>query len=180
MAPRSTSPPVEDVVGQANKESDWGVASALRFRVPPRALLPILSLFALFVYGLFLVVLPDRWAQNESTDYARFYRPVAENLMAGKGLVTPDGSFAVRYPPGYPLLLAGILELARVTSARESVLFLSLNGLVVLAIPLLIFGIASTVFDQSTALLAGALAATYPLYLWLTKQPNTEIPFLPV
>jgi len=100
--------------------------------------------------------------------------------MAGKGLVTPDGSFAVRYPPGYPLLLAGILELARVTSARESVLFLSLNGLVVLAIPLLIFGIASTVFDQSTALLAGALAATYPLYLWLTKQPNTEIPFLPV
>jgi len=180
MPLNSTYRAVEHTFRSANTESDSSRPTAPTRRVSMRVTLPFLGAFALVVYSLFLGLLPDRLAQNESTDYSRFYRPVAENLVTGKGLVTSDGRPAVRYPPGYPLFLAGLLEVARVTGTREAVVLRLFTSFVVLVTPLLIFGIAATVFDQGTALLSGALLATYPFYLWLTKQPNSEIPFFPV
>jgi len=179
MAPGPKPAAAEDIFRSTGTESDYGALSAPHQRVSTRVILPVLGAFALVVYALFLGFLPNRRAQNESTDYSRFYRPVAENLVAGRGLLTSDGSPAVRYPPGYPIILAGLVEAARVTGTREAVVLRLFTASVVLVTPLLIFGIAATVFDPRTAFLSAALFATYPFYLWLTKQPNSEVPFFP-
>jgi len=172
--------PAEETSQSASRDSDSRGLLAPSLHIPTRVILPVLGSFALLIYVLFIGFLPDRLAHNESTDYSRFYRPVAENLVTGEGLVTADGRPAVRYPPGYPLILAGLLEVARVTEIRETLILRLFTSLTVLATTLLVFGIAALVFDQGTALLAAALFATYPFYLWLTKQPNSEIPFFPI
>jgi len=145
--------------------------------VSKRVILPGLSLFALTVHLVFLGLLPNRWTQNESTDYFSFYEPVARNLVQGKGLVTSDGSPAVRYPPGYPLILAGLIKVARSSGLREPVVLWTFIALVVMITPILVYAITAAVFEQGVALLAAVLWSTYPFYLWLTKQPNSEIPF---
>jgi len=88
-----------------------------------RTVLPAISLFALAIHLIFLALLPNRWSQNESTDFFLFYEPVAHNLIEGKGLVTSDGHPALRYPPGYPLILAGLIESARITGLPEALVF---------------------------------------------------------
>jgi len=143
-----------------------------------RVILPALSLFALAVHLVFLGLLPNRWNQNESTDYIKFYEPVARNLVQGQGLVTLDGTPAVRYPPGYPLILAGLIKVARSSGFREPVVLRSFVALLVMFIPILVYGITATVFEQRVAVLAALLWSTYPFFLWLTKQPNSEIPFI--
>jgi len=142
-----------------------------------RWFLPVISLFALTVYLVFLASLPSRWAQNESTDYSVFYEPVAHNLAEGQGLVTSEGSPAVRYPPGYPLILAGMINGARRVGLREAVVQQTFAAFVVMLTPILIYGIAAAVFEKAVALVSAALWSTYPFYLWLTKQPNSELPF---
>jgi len=147
--------------------------------ISARVILPALSLFALTVHLVFLGVLPSRWAQNQSTDYSYFYEPVARNLVHGHGLITSDGSPAVRFPPGFPVILAALKKVAQSTGLREPVVLRIFIGLVVTITPILIYGITVTVFQQAVAFLAGVLWSAYPFYLWLTKQPNSEIPFLP-
>src|SRR6266850_3828676 len=67
----------------------------------------------------FLAVLPSRWNRSQSVDYPIYYAPVARNLLDGKGFLTAEGRPAVAYPPGYPLLLAGVFAVARVTGFSE-------------------------------------------------------------
>jgi hypothetical protein len=73
-------------------------------RVPVAALV-VVGLLACGVLTLARVVAPDS-LEIESSDYQDFYRPVADRLVEGHGLTTGDGELAVRYPPGYPVLLA--------------------------------------------------------------------------
>jgi 4-amino-4-deoxy-L-arabinose transferase-like glycosyltransferase len=145
---------------------------------PVKAILPAIGSFALAIHLIFLVVLPSRWTRNESTDYFLFYEPVAHNLVEGHGLVAPDGSAALRYPPGHPFVLASLIKSARLTRLPESLVFRAFIVLVVMILPILIYGIAVTFFEHGVALLGAVLFATYPFYLWLTKQLNSEIPFL--
>jgi len=42
----------------------------------------------------------------------------------------------------------------------------------------LLYAIALRIFGEHVALLTGLLWATYPFFLWLSKQPNSETPFL--
>ncbi|HUP18904.1 MAG TPA: hypothetical protein VM778_03000, partial [Gemmatimonadota bacterium] len=54
-----------------------------------------------------------------SPDFQRAYLPVAERIVAGAGPTLEDGSPAVRYPPGYPALLAGGLAAGRALGASD-------------------------------------------------------------
>src|SRR5215211_8566360 len=78
----------------------------------------------------FWTILPSRFLVNESYDYIDFYEPVARNILEGRGFIRADGTPAIAYPPGYPLLLAGIFGLSNLLkTAEETVLsaFILLN-----------------------------------------------------
>ena len=137
-----------------------------------------IGLFALTVYVAFLLILPRRWARNESTDYTLIYEPVARNIAQGRGCINSDGSLATRYPPGYSLILAALFKVAGDNKSLEASLSLVLTGFVVIFSPLSMFAITGLAFDRNASIASALLCATYPFFLWLTKQPNSEIPFL--
>lgn len=97
---------------------------------------------------LFWAVLPGGWSEQDASDYQSFYRPVALNLLAGKGLVTTDGNPAVRCPPGFSLILAGLFSMAKWTGTPEH---WWLKGFTLLAISLtcvLLYGLTLMVMEK--------------------------------
>ena len=79
------------------------------------------GLFGVLAHLAFLAVLPSRWRVNQSTDYYRFYEPVARNVLAGNGLVAPDGTPALEFAPGFMFLLAGAFEAAEALNVSDNV-----------------------------------------------------------
>lgn len=129
---------------------------------------------------LFWALLPAEFQLNESADYRDHYEPVARNILAGRGIVTAEGRPATRTPPGFPLILAGVFGLsealhlpAQLGLSASSLLFTGLAAV-------FIFLIARGLWGPLPGMLAAALWITYPLVLWLTKQPNSEMPFMAV
>ena len=121
---------------------------------------------------------PSASGVNENSDYVAFYEPVAESILDGRGLTLPDGSLALRYPPGFPVLLAGLFASGGLLGiSRETMLTGFLCTTTGLA-TVLLFLIARTIWPLQRALFAAACFATYPLLLWLAKQPTSEMPFL--
>ncbi len=126
----------------------------------------------------FRAALPESASSNENSDYTAFYEPVARNLMEGRGPVLGDGRAALRYPPGYPVILAGAFVLGRAVGFSELRAIGALSAISVGIAALCVFELARTVWPGPRALVAPALVATYPLLLWLCKQPSSELPFL--
>lgn len=127
---------------------------------------------------LFWVFLPDRWEKDQNYDYLTYYQPVAQRLLNGAGLREASGAPATHYPPGYSILLAGVFGAAKITGVSQ-VAALSCFILICSALSvMLVYAIALSVFGGRIALVSGLLWATYPFFLWLSKQPNSETPFL--
>ncbi len=142
----------------------------------------ILLLFVgqIVVLLAFRLALPADRSANESTDFALFYRPVAEHLADGDGLVVVPGVPALRYPPGYPLVLAATFEAGdAVGVGRDDVLTPLTVGLTAVA-GVLLHLVTRRIFDRRHAWVSSVLWLAYPLTLWTTKQPNSEIPFMVV
>jgi 4-amino-4-deoxy-L-arabinose transferase-like glycosyltransferase len=142
---------------------------------------PLIGFFLLVVAGIlsimvFMSLLPTSLSQNQSTDYSQYYYPVAMNILNGRG-ITHQEDIAIRYPPGFPLLLAGSIKGGAFfgLSDSESVkLFISICfGL----IPGVIFLISKLLWPDWYSLLPSLLWMSYPFALWLGKQPNSEVPF---
>jgi 4-amino-4-deoxy-L-arabinose transferase-like glycosyltransferase len=143
-----------------------------RLSRPAAALLPIVAAL------LFWHVIPRSARGNENTDYRLFYRPVAGALVAGEGWEVPPGFALAAYPPGYPLLLAAVLAPASRLHVGEQTA-LDVFALACLAgSSLLVFTLARRLAGPRVALCASAALSTYPPLLWLSKQPNSELPFL--
>lgn len=146
----------------------------------PRWAAPGLAM-ALTVVGqlLFVFLLPSQRG-NDSTDFTTFYLPVAQNLAAGRGLTVDDGALAVRYPPLFPALLAGFFvgtEPLGLTEAAQIDLF---RYLCLALIGLTFFRVAALELPPRWALAVCGLWAFYPPFLFIGKQPNSELPFLPL
>lgn len=132
---------------------------------------------SVLVVSIFWLVVPARFRATENTDYAYYYGPVAHNILKGAGAVSSDGTAAIRYPPGYPLLLTAVFFLSRQLRISEA------TGVSVFSI--LCFGLASVFIFQLTTTVWGILPAlisslvwtTYPLALWYSQEPGTELPF---
>lgn len=142
----------------------------------------ILLLFVgqLLVLAAFRLVLPGDLAANESTDFTLFYRPVAEHLADGDGLEVVAGVPALRYPPGYPVLLAAAFTVGDALGvAREDVLT-PLTLVLTAVAGVLLHLVARRVFGRRTAWVTSVLWIAYPLTLWTAKQPNSEVPFMVV
>src|SRR5712692_2535039 len=137
-------------------------------------------LCAVVVQAGFLLVLPSAAKGNDSTDYVEYYAPVAENILNGKGMIDPSGKLGTLYPPGYPVFLAGAYDLADSLGMERIRLIVSLNLLLMSLGCLLVFWTAETIFNTRIALLSAGLWITYLFNLWLMKQPNSEVPFIPL
>ena len=116
---------------------------------------------------------------GEVTDYAHFYHPVARHLLAGQGLVDRMGRFPVRYPPGYPLLLAGVFWVADALHISEGTAVVTFNLLCMGLASVLVFVLARSVWGTRAGLAAALLWLTYPFALWVAAHPTAEAPFLP-
>ena len=88
---------------------------------PYRAALFIFA-STILIHGLFWLALPENLQANQSSDFQSFYEPVARNLLLKKGLYLPNQSLAIRYPPGYPVLLAGVFSIAQAGGLAENTL----------------------------------------------------------
>jgi len=112
------------------------------------------------------------------TDYQSFYEPVARSILAGRGFRLEDQRPATRYPPGYPLLLASLFGLSAWLNLSEGVMLSAFALLGMGLTSILVFSTARTVWGVRPALASSLIWMTYPGALWLTKQPNSEIPFV--
>jgi 4-amino-4-deoxy-L-arabinose transferase-like glycosyltransferase len=144
-----------------------------RLEVLNRAVLVIASLG---IYGIFRLVLSDKWSANQSADFWHYYYPLACNLLSGSGYVIKD-AFCTMYPPGYPLFLAFFLYLSRAFGFSDENAFALLVGLMVVAIPQAAYSLGKIVVERKIALLGTMTLLIYPPYIWMTKQPNSELPF---
>jgi 4-amino-4-deoxy-L-arabinose transferase-like glycosyltransferase len=125
----------------------------------------------------FWVVLPQSWRVNESSDFTYYYEPVARQILAGRGLTLPSGEPALRYPPGHPISLAIVIGISETLGITQTTALAAWILLCTSLSSTLLFLLASQVFDLQTGILSAVLWITYPFQLWLTKQPNSEIPF---
>src|SRR5215813_6481864 len=138
----------------------------------------IISVTSILVMLLFWVILPDTFRVNEQTDYTAFYEPVARNVAKGDGFTQVNGAPATTYPPGYPLMLAGIFWLANVLNISEQTLLSTFILLSTSLTSVFIFILGRSVWQSWPALLPPLFWMTHPLVLWLTKQENSETPFM--
>ncbi len=137
----------------------------------------VAALCPLFFTSVFWMVLPPAYAQWEASDYDNDYRPEALELLAGNGFSLQDGSPAFRVPPGYSVLLAGTFGVASMTGLKEATAIKILTFISIAISSLLLFLISREVWGGWLALIPSFVWSTYPLALWMTKQPNSEVPF---
>jgi 4-amino-4-deoxy-L-arabinose transferase-like glycosyltransferase len=114
---------------------------------------------------------------NDNHDFIRFYFPVAQNILGGKGIVTETRESPYRYPPGFPLILAGVLKASGWAGLDEETALQSISFATSILTAALIFRMTSRAFGRPTAVVAALAWLTYPFYLWDTKQHSSEQPF---
>lgn len=145
-----------------------------------KLLLVFIFFVSLFVSVLFLILFGRVGpAQHEvpGTDYLSFYEPVANNILQGKG-ITLEGELGLRYPPGYPIILAIIFGLSHLLGLSELGLIVVFNIIVAAGTTCFLFLLAESIFNKKIALIASLLWLSYPFNLWFIKNPNTEPPFM--
>jgi len=144
---------------------------------------PIVAAAIVFVVAsgvlvAFLVVAPPSLRPNEGyNDYDVFYRPVAENLIEGKGYVNDKGVPELHNPPGYPLILAVVFMAARAVGVSQSTALTWFTVLTMASCAVLIFLIARELISQEWAVLAALLYITYPIVLVVASYRFSEAPF---
>ncbi len=106
------------------------------------------------------------------TDYETFYRPVAASVARGEGLRTSHREPAVRYPPGFPLLLA-----AGFATAGEPWAARLLNALAMTGSAVLLFLIARRLAGERVGWAAAGLWTLYPPNWMLLAGPFSEPSF---
>jgi 4-amino-4-deoxy-L-arabinose transferase-like glycosyltransferase len=142
----------------------------------------IIGLFvaAIVVSTVFWAFLPAEFRENQSTDYLTQYEPVARAIIAGRGIVSADGRIATRYPPGFSVLLAGLFSLGDELRVTDEAMLAAFQLLCASLSVVLVYALARLIWSPGLALLPAAAWMTYPFFLWLTKQPNSELPFITV
>ena len=147
---------------------------------PPRSFVLLVAFCSLAALLIFWRFVPAGPAANENSDYLNYYEPVAQNLAAGKGLVTNSGLPGTHYPPGYPLLLATAFTLAKWFSLSSETANWGLTLISHLFAAVFLFLLAQKLWGNIGGFVAALAWISYPPILWLSKQPSSEIPFMAV
>ncbi len=126
------------------------------------------------VLGAALVIASGALAGDASPDYQSFYEPAARAILAGDAYRV-DGAPAVRYPPGFPVLLALEFGLAEAVGVSERTVVLLVQ---VLCWALSVFLVVRLAGSFGAGRLAGLAVVTwFPTWL-LLRMPGSEVPFL--
>jgi hypothetical protein len=165
LALRTTTTEPEPEIAMPCQVND-GVSERQRF-----LLLSLSAVVALFAHLLFLLLLPQAWLRNQSSDYSGYYEPVAQSLIAGNGFYLHTKP-ALTYPPGIPVLYAAAFWASREVQISEANALRILEGFLLTFSAVLVCFLTMRFFRWKVALLASALWSTYPFHLWLTKQPD--------
>lgn len=129
---------------------------------------------SLIVTLMFWAVMPAYFFDTGSTDYSCCYSVIARDLVAGRGV-----DFSIGNPGlGFPILIAVVLLVASPLGIPLDNAMMVVSLISMGMISTLVFMLAQLVWSTSRALVAALVWMTYPFGLWLTKQPNSEIPFL--
>ena len=102
----------------------------------------------------------------DAADYER----LATGLVQGRGYVNSDGVRTAWRPPAYPLFLAGVFHLVGIDVLRTGIAQALLGGLTVLTL----IALGAMTIGWQRALLAGAIAAIYPVLIWLPRLLLSE------
>lgn len=149
-----------------NRKRDLTVAAGLFF-------------LAMVISAVFWSLLPGEFRGNQSTDYLNHYEPVARSIAAGRG-ITLDGVIATRYPPGFSVLLAIVFRLSEWLNVPEGLVLLVFRLVCAGLSVVFIYALARLIWSPNLALIPALAWLTYPFALWLNKQPNSEVPFIPL
>ena len=133
-------------------------------------------LFSLIFLFLFKNIGPSEHS-IPGTDYLSFYEPVANDILQGKGIRVQE-SFAIRYPPGYPIILSSVFWLSQLAGIDRLEMVVIFNVIITAIVCCFLFLLIEFIFNKKIALISVFLWATYPFNLWFIKNPNTEVPFI--
>lgn len=161
-------------------DGDGNQSTSLRSSLLTRPNIAAAAVFlvAVIVFASFLVLAPESLRpKGDYNDYDIFYRPVAENLIEGRGYVNDDGSFALHNPPGYAFLLAGIFLTARAIGVAQSTALTGFTVLMMAISAVLIYQLSRELLSQGQALWAALLYITYPITLVVASYRFSEAPF---
>jgi 4-amino-4-deoxy-L-arabinose transferase-like glycosyltransferase len=141
---------------------------------------PLVFALSFAIAGLIGLALPASIRSARSDDYRHAYEPVARRLVEGKGLTMPDGTPAIRYPPGHSFVLAAIFSISQQMAISES-WALGLFPIVMHAVSaVLIFNMTREIFDTRAAWIATLLWSTYVPALYAGLLLNSETSFIPI
>lgn len=137
----------------------------------------VLAVLTVAILVAFWAVLPSRFQANQNFDYFCCYQAAAHNWIDGKGFIYSNGNFAARYPPGFSVALAGMFALGRWIG--EDLAVRILTAACAIASVLALYASGRAIGNIWTGRIAAVCLLTYPFFLWLFKQPNSELLFLP-
>jgi len=137
----------------------------------------LISLFASLVFLLLFKNVGPSQHNTPGTDYLNLYKPVAQNLLEGKGF-TKEGQLITRIPPGYPVFLTVVFGLSSFLRVEELQLIVFFNVFISALATCFLFLLVDSIFNKKIALISAILWASYPFNLWFIKNPNTEVPFV--
>lgn len=129
-----------------------------------RKIILIVSLGLVFRLVVLFILKVNPWEPD-----SRIYFGLAEKILDGKGL---GGSG--RYPPLYPLFLAGIYGLSRNNTVLVQLVQTLISGALILCVYLL----GKQVFSQETGLLAAFLVAIDPFLNYFNAKLLSETLFI--
>lgn len=158
----------------------------------------ILAIFvtALALQFLFSTILPRENKVNESADYLIFYSVIADRLNRGDGYTNSwyfsshDGNAKPAYknegarelithwPPGYPVILGKLFYIADQLNHDRNKVVLAFIFAIYALTSVVVYKISTQFASVGTSVVSALIWMSYPFNLWLTKQPNTEIPYI--
>lgn len=140
--------------------------------------LTVLFAAALAIGTAFVFALRSQIHLNVNTDYFTDYKPTAEDILNGRGIVGADGQLETRYPPGYPLCLVAAYEVGELLRVNRDKVIVGFNLITGAASSLFVYTTIELLFGASIALLTWLLWATYIPGLVTFLHPNSEVPFM--
>lgn len=139
----------------------------------------VVSIFCSLIFLIFLKNIGPAEHNVPGTDYLTDYEPIANSILQGKGF-TVEGKVYPNRPPGFPIFLSGIFVLSQITGVEKLDLIVVFNIILTALACCLLFLVAKEIFNKKIALITSLLWASYPFNLWFIKNPNTEVPFIPL
>lgn len=128
--------------------------------------------------ALFLAAAPESLRPKGGyNDYEIFYRPVAENLLDGRGYTNLEGEPALHNPPGYIFVLVALYKAASLLGVSQDLMVAAFAVAAMAGSAVLVFLLARRLFGPRTAWIAAALWSTYPINLLIASYRFSEVPY---